>query len=242
MGENMLTPRRQRVAVAAAHPVHPLGVDVPQGIRALSKRALDLGLAGLLLVVTLPIWVLIAATIKLTSRGPVLFRQERVGMGGSGFTLMKFRTMRHGASDALHRAFVTEMILSGVTSVDAAPENGAFKLTGDPRITAFGRLLRRISLDELPQLLNVLRGEMSLVGPRPPLPYEVDRYQPWQRERLAVRPGITGLWQVSGRNRLSYEEMCRLDVEYIRGWSLRRDLAILLRTPWAMFVDRGGAA
>ena len=228
----MLSLRRQRVVAG--------GEAVAMGT-TFAKRGLDLIGASALVIVSLPLWVAIAIGIKLTSAGPVFFRQERVGLKGSTFTLLKFRTMHDGVSDAPHRAFITQMIVSNMTSVDATPDDGAFKLAGDHRITRIGRLLRRTSLDELPQLLNVLRGEMSLVGPRPAIAYEIDSYEPWQRERLDVLPGITGLWQVSGRNRLSYNEMCKLDVEYVRHRTLIQDIGIMLRTPWAMFVDRGGA-
>jgi lipopolysaccharide/colanic/teichoic acid biosynthesis glycosyltransferase len=218
------------------------GVERRAALVSRRKRALDLVAAGALVTLTAPVWAVIGCAIKLTSRGPVLFRQERIGVGGRPFTLYKFRTMRNGVSEHVHRQFVTEMITSGVTSLSASQVNGTFKLSRDDRITRIGRILRKTSLDELPQLINVLNGDMSLVGPRPPLEYEVARYEAWQHERLAVRPGITGLWQVSGRNRLSYNEMCELDLAYIRRWSIGRDLAIIARTPWAMFVDRGGAA
>jgi len=217
-------------------------LEIEAALTSRGKRALDLVAAGVLLTLSSPLWLLIACAIKATSRGPVLFRQERIGAGGRPFTLYKFRTMRNGASEHLHRQFVTEMITSGMTSMTVSPVNGTFKLSRDDRVTRVGRILRKTSIDELPQLINVLLGDMSLVGPRPPIHYEVARYEPWQRERLAVRPGITGLWQVSGRNRLSYNEMCQLDLAYIRGWSIGKDLAIILRTPWAMFVDRGGAS
>ena len=160
-----------------------------------------------------------------------------MGAGGKPFTVFKFRTMRADNSDEVHRAFVTRFILGSVPLMDGA----AYKLRRDARITGIGRFMRKLSLDELPQLINVLRGEMSIVGPRPPLRYEVENYEEWQMARLAVRPGITGLWQVSGRNRLSFAEMCQLDIEYINSWSLRRDLSIMLRTPWVMLVDAGGA-
>lgn len=236
----MLSLRRQRVAVISSEAA-PAGTAWPT-LTVWPKRAMDFIGAAALLTLSLPLWVAIALAIKLSSPGPVFFRQERVGLRGSSFTLLKFRTMHDGVSDALHRAFVTEMIVSGITSVDAAPTAGAFKLAADHRITRLGRLLRRTSLDELPQVLNVLRGEMSLVGPRPAIPYEVANYEAWQRERLEVLPGITGLWQVSGRNRLSYVDMCKLDIAYVHSRTLRQDLRILLRTPWAMFVDRGGAS
>jgi lipopolysaccharide/colanic/teichoic acid biosynthesis glycosyltransferase len=209
----------------------------PEALTAIRKRALDVALATALLVVFSPVWMLCAVLIKLTSRGPVIFRQERIGAGQKPFTVYKFRTMRVDTSDAVHRDFVTRYIL-GSLSLDAG---ASYKIPRDQRITAIGRILRKLSLDEVPQLINVLRGEMSIVGPRPPLRYEVENYEPWQLGRLAVRPGITGLWQVSGRNRLSFAEMCELDLQYIESWSLRRDLSIMVRTPWVMLVDAGGA-
>jgi lipopolysaccharide/colanic/teichoic acid biosynthesis glycosyltransferase len=217
------------------------GVERPAAATSVAKRTLDVLLASILLVVASPIWLLTATLIRLTSPGPVLFRQERLGIGGKPFTLLKFRTMYDGVTDGAHRRFVTSMIIGSVSSVAAEPGE-VFKLTKDSRITPVGRFLRATSLDEIPQLINVIRGEMSLVGPRPPLRYEVDRYEAWQLARLTVRPGITGLWQVSGRNRLTYNEMCRFDVSYIDRWSLGLDLMIIARTPWAMLVDRGGAS
>ncbi len=206
------------------------------------KRAFDILMSSLILVASSPLWLLIAVAIKATSRGPVLFRQQRVGVGGRTFTMYKFRSMHHGVSEDAHRRFVIDMIVAGVESTAITSYDGAFKLSRDARVTALGRFLRRTSLDELPQLLNVLVGQMSLIGPRPPLAYEVERYEPWQHERLSVRPGITGLWQVSGRNRLSYVDMTRLDIAYAREWTFRRDLLIALKTPWTMFIVRGGAS
>jgi lipopolysaccharide/colanic/teichoic acid biosynthesis glycosyltransferase len=213
------------------------GEQPPEALTAVRKRALDVIVALGLLIIFAPIWLVCSALIKLTSRGPVIFRQERIGAGGKRFTVYKFRTMRADNSDEIHRAFATRFILGSVTVDDGA----AYKVPRDTRRTAIGRIMRKLSIDEVPQLINVLRGEMSIVGPRPPLQYEVDNYETWQLGRLAVRPGITGLWQVSGRNRLSFVEMCRLDIEYIKSWSLRRDLSIMLRTPWVMLVDSGGA-
>jgi lipopolysaccharide/colanic/teichoic acid biosynthesis glycosyltransferase len=203
------------------------------------KRALDVALAGALLVLTSPVWLALAVAIRATTPGPILFRQQRIGLNGVPFTLLKFRSMGPGAPEEVHERFVTSMI-SALPAI--APPHSIHKLQNDPRITPVGRWIRRVSLDELPQLINVLRGEMSLVGPRPPLAYEVAKYEPWQHDRLAVRPGITGLWQVSGRNRLTYFEMCEIDVRYVRGWSFSTDLRILLRTPWAVIVERGGAS
>jgi lipopolysaccharide/colanic/teichoic acid biosynthesis glycosyltransferase len=203
------------------------------------KRALDIALAGALLVLTSPVWLALALAIMATTRGPILFRQQRIGLNGVPFTLLKFRSMHHGAPEDVHERFVTSMIsaLPATTSPVAI-----HKLHHDLRITRVGRWIRRMSLDELPQLINVLRGEMSLVGPRPPLAYEVAKYEPWQHERLAVRPGITGLWQVSGRNRLTYFEMCEIDLRYVRGWSFSTDLRIILRTPGVVVFERGGAS
>jgi lipopolysaccharide/colanic/teichoic acid biosynthesis glycosyltransferase len=168
----------------------------------------------------------------------VIYRQERVGENGRPFTMLKFRSMYDNASTALHRAHVAQ-IIRGNAAPTAANGKGSAKLRHDPRVTRVGRILRRTSLDELPQLWNVLRGEMSLVGPRPPLPYEVELYQEWHRQRLQALPGMTGLWQVQGRNRVRFDEMVRMDLEYIRRQSLWLDLVILLKTPWAMFNGRG---
>jgi exopolysaccharide biosynthesis polyprenyl glycosylphosphotransferase len=200
------------------------------GAQAAAKRVFDLVLGSLTLVLTAPIWLLAAALVATTSRGPVFFRQERVGRGGRRFTLLKFRTMVVDAEAML------------VQLRDRNEASGPlFKLRDDPRITPVGRWLRRFSIDELPQLLNVLRGEMSLVGPRPPLHSEVDAYEDWQRDRLEVRPGITGLWQVSGRSDLAFDEYVRLDLFYIENWSLAFDLYILAKTLPAAITAKGAA-
>ena len=206
---------------------------------SVAKRMLDIAVGGVLFVLFLPLVAIIAVAIKTTSRGPVLFRQRRLGVQGRPFVMYKFRTMRNGASQEPHRTFVSRMVDG---RDEAAHCDGVYKLRNDERVTPIGRLLRRSSLDELPQLLNVLRGEMSIVGPRPALDYEVELYQPWQFERLAVRPGITGRWQVYGRNRLTYYQMCQRDVEYVRSWTLRQDLVIMARTPWVMVMNSGGAS
>jgi exopolysaccharide biosynthesis polyprenyl glycosylphosphotransferase len=198
------------------------------GAQAAAKRAFDLVLGSVVLLVTLPVWLVVAAAIKLTSRGPVLFRQERVGQRGKRFTLLKFRTMVVDAEAMLVQ-------LRGRNEASGP----LFKLRDDPRITPAGRWLRRLSIDELPQLLNVLRGEMSLVGPRPPLQSEVDAYEDWQGDRLEVRPGITGLWQVSGRSDLPFDEYVRLDLFYIENWSLAFDLYILAKTLPAAASTKG---
>ncbi|MBE0592379.1 MAG: exopolysaccharide biosynthesis polyprenyl glycosylphosphotransferase [Gemmatimonadales bacterium] len=209
------------------------------------KRVTDLVLAGVMVVVLAPLLFLVAAAIRLDSAGPSIFRQPRVGRGGRPFTVWKFRTMGHGVSEDAHRAYVAGMISDdgGARAHDSGSAGEpVFKLVQDARVTRVGRLLRRTSLDELPQLFNVLRGEMSLVGPRPPLPYEVEAYEQWQFGRLGVLPGITGLWQVSGRNRLTYRQMCELDVTYVERWSLWLDLKILLKTVPVVLFNSGKAA
>lgn len=196
---------------------------------AICKRALDLVGAVLMLVLLSPVMLICAVLIKLDSPGPVLFRQQRVGQGGRLFTCFKFRTMYVDADQSLHKQYVLALMAAeGDDSL--RDEHGLYKLPNDPRVTRIGRWLRRTSLDELPQLWNVLRGEMSLVGPRPPIPYEVEHYKPEQLGRLTVKPGITGLWQVKGRNRTTFEQMVALDLEYVRRRGLMLDLWILLMT------------
>jgi lipopolysaccharide/colanic/teichoic acid biosynthesis glycosyltransferase len=193
----------------------------------------------MLLVGVSPLLALIALLVRLTSPGPILFRQVRVGMKMKPFTMLKFRTMHVNADPAIHQEFVTRFIRSEVPSPDSG-EQAMFKLVADPRVTPIGRLLRRTSLDELPQLWNVLRGDMSLVGPRPPLFYEVAQYEPWHLRRvMEAKPGITGLWQVSGRSRTTFDEMVRLDLTYARSRSLWTDLKILIATPGAIIRGDG---
>lgn len=204
------------------------------------KRTFDIviSLAGIML--TSPLMAAIAIWIKLDSRGPVLFRQERVGMDGRIFLCYKFRTMFQDADPEIHRKAYLRNIVGEADGHDGAGDTPVFgKVTNDPRITRAGRTLRRTSLDELPQLFNVLRGEMSIVGPRPPIPYEVENYSPWHRRRLDMRPGITGLWQVSGRSRIPFEEMVRIDLFYIENWSIWLDLKIILLTLPAVFRGDG---
>jgi lipopolysaccharide/colanic/teichoic acid biosynthesis glycosyltransferase len=185
--------------------------------------------------------MLIALAIKLTSKGPVLFRQVRLGQYGKKFTFLKFRSMYVNNDHTIHEEFVKQLI-KGTPGTEQTNGNHQklFKLTADPRITPVGRLLRNTSLDELPQFLNVLWGDMSMVGPRPPVLYEFRRYDLWHKQRLlAVKPGITGLWQVDGRSRVKFDEMVRLDIRYARSWSLLLDLSILLRTPRAVLSGNG---
>jgi lipopolysaccharide/colanic/teichoic acid biosynthesis glycosyltransferase len=203
------------------------------------KRGLDLAGSLTLLLILSPVFLLISVLLKLTSPGPILFRQARLGQRGKPFTMLKFRTMRVNADHALHHEFVTSFIRSSA-QLDPAGRKALFKLTNDPHVTPLGRMLRKSSLDELPQLWNALRGDMSLVGPRPPLAYEVEQYRPWHWRRvLDAKPGVTGLWQVSGRSRTTFDEMVRLDLQYVRTCSLWTDIKILLATPRAVISGEG---
>lgn len=208
-------------ATPATHPTRPTA-------SRLLMRSLDVAIAGLALVVTAPVLAIIALLIRASSPGPVLFRQLRIGYLGQPFTMLKFRSMHANCGDEVHRDFVTRMLTAGPAG--GAEADGRFKLAGDPRVTRVGSFLRRSSLDELPQLYNVLRGEMSLVGPRPALPWEVDLYEPHHRLRFQARPGITGLWQVQGRNRVSMRTALELDVEYVTRQGIGLYLWILLMT------------
>jgi len=243
------------------------------------KQAMDKFIAAGLILVTSPVFLVTAAAIKLTSRGPVFYVQERVGQSGRRFRFFKFRTMRHDADDKAHRDFARNFIqgsqqpreAANGSSHDAEPvaatvpihrngrvngfakgkaasgKNGngkrsngkIYKMTADPRVTSVGRFLRRTSLDELPQIFNVLRGEMSMVGPRPPVPYEVEHYQEWHKRRLSAKPGITGLWQVSGRSSVPFDEMVLLDLYYIENRSTAMDLRIMAKTLPAMVKGDG---
>jgi len=205
-----------------------------EAVYAVAKRALDLVVAAVMLLALLPVFALVAAAIRLDGPGPILYRGERVGRYGSRFTIVKFRSMRADADPTVHRAFVRSLMQQGTTCA-------VYKVPDDPRITRIGAFLRRTSLDELPQLWNVLRGEMSLVGPRPDVPYAVAEYSDWIHRRLLMKPGITGLWQVSGRSRLSLFEMYRLDLAYVGAASLLFDLRILVRTI-PVVLTRDGAA
>jgi lipopolysaccharide/colanic/teichoic acid biosynthesis glycosyltransferase len=212
------------------------------------KRCIDLSLAALVLILLLPVLLLIAVLIKIDSSGPVFFTHERVGAKRlqvqgkatwvvGNFRMHKFRSMVQNADSALHEAYIRDFV-EGRVQPNEGPE-GKFKLTNDPRVTRIGKVLRRTSLDELPQLLNVLKGQMSLVGPRPVPPYEVACYRPGDHKRLTALPGITGLWQVNGRCRVSFEEMIDMDLEYIKNASLRLDLQILFQTIPAVLCGRG---
>jgi lipopolysaccharide/colanic/teichoic acid biosynthesis glycosyltransferase len=203
------------------------------------KRGMDFVFSAGLLLLLLPALALIAVLVKLSSPGPVLFRQMRVGHLMKPFTMCKFRTMYATANHQVHQDYVSWFITAS-DRAQSREKPAVFKLTNDARITPIGRFLRRTSLDELPQLWNVLIGDMSLVGPRPPLPYELQQYKPWHRGRVVeAKPGMTGLWQVVGRSRTTFDEMVRLDLRYARTMSLWSDIKILLATPAAMITGKG---
>lgn len=208
------------------------------GWPAAARRALDLAVAVTALLLLAPLLVVIAGLVRLESPGSPIFRQRRVGRDEALLTIYKFRTMLADADAAPHRAYVTQLITG---DAETAVGHSLYKLVDDDRVTRVGRVLRCTSLDELPQLINVVRGEMSLVGPRPVIPYELEHYAGWYRTRFAVKPGLTGLWQVSGRNERTYEEMVGLDIEYVERQSLRLDLAILARTAWVLLTRKGAA-
>jgi lipopolysaccharide/colanic/teichoic acid biosynthesis glycosyltransferase len=198
------------------------------------KRCVDLVASSLMLLALMPVLLVVYVAVRTTSAGGGIYRKERVGAGGRTFWIYKFRTMHDRCSEDAHRDYVSRLLAGKVRA-----EQGLYKLEGDDRITRVGGWLRRTSMDELPQLVNVLRGDMSLVGPRPALPWEVEMFPPWAHQRHAVRPGLTGLWQVSGRNRLTMTEGLRLDVDYVQRAGLLYDLGIMLRTVPALL--NGGA-
>ncbi|HEX6674141.1 MAG TPA: sugar transferase [Actinomycetes bacterium] len=206
---------------------------------AAAKRALDLVIAAVLLLLLAPLLLAVALLVRLTSPGPALFKQTRLGHCERPFTIFKFRTMWVGGDDSAHRRYVAQLL--NETSPPFGGRPGLYKLVGDPRVTPLGALLRRTSVDELPQLFNVLRGEMSLVGPRPAQPWEVELFRPQYRARFLVKPGITGLWQVSGRNHVTMRQALELDVRYVETRNLGLDLGIIWRTIPAV-LRRTGAA
>jgi len=216
--------------------------DETKKVHRKTKRAMDVVGSLAALVLLSPLLLFIALAIKLTSKGPILFRQRRIGQHGKSFTFLKFRSMYVGNDPSIHREYVKQLIAGKAErqSSNGNGEGGVYKLTKDPRVTSIGAFLRKTSLDELPQFINVLRGEMSLVGPRPPVPYEVESYDFWHRRRvLEAKPGITGLWQVKGRSRVKFDDMVRLDLEYARTWSPWLDVKIMLQTPGAMVIGEG---
>ncbi len=223
--------RRERVAAE------------PRSLAAL-RRLVDIAFALCLIVLFSPLLVAVAVAVRLDSRGPAFFRQRRVGFEEREFTLFKFRSMRLDADPRGHQEYVTALIKgsdAGAAAGNGKGRESLYKVAVDNRITAVGRFIRRWSLDELPQLFNVVLGDMTLVGPRPSIPYEVAEYPTWYLQRFSVKPGLTGLWQVSGRSERSYEEMVRLDVQYTERRSVALDLSILVKTPWIVLSRKGAA-
>lgn len=207
------------------------------------KRVMDVVGSGAALLVFAPLFLALSIGIKLTSKGPIFFRQPRVSQYGKHFTFLKFRSMKVANNDSIHKDYVKNFIAgkaAAAPTTEGQKKAPVYKITNDPRVTAIGRLMRRTSLDELPQFWNVFIGEMSLVGPRPPIPYELEAYDLWHRRRLLeVKPGITGLWQVRGRSSTTFDEMVRLDLQYSRTWSPMLDVKILLDTPRAVLMGDG---
>lgn len=220
----------------------PARVSVKKHLRIIAKRSIDIfgSLAGLLIFS--PIFLIASILIKLTSKGPVFFRQKRVGKGGKVFNIYKFRTMTVQNDESVHRKYMQDFIKGQAEGI-VNEETGeiVFKLTNDSRITKIGKVLRKTSLDELPQFINVLLGDMSLVGPRPPIPYEVEAYELWHKRRvLETKPGITGYWQVEGRSVTNFDNMCRMDLQYIAKQSTRLDLKYIIKTPVVLLTAKGG--
>ena len=235
-----LLPQKTSVEQIGVLPMVRLFREPLSDLQRFVKRLSDIIISAVTLVLVSPIWLVIALLIKLDSKGPVMFRQERVGMDGRIFLCYKFRTMRVDADENVHREAYQKNI-GGDLEANAGDEHDPLfgKVKDDPRVTRFGRQLRRSSFDELPQFLNVLKGDMSVVGPRPPIAYEVEEYDIWHRKRLDMKPGITGLWQVSGRSRLTFEEMVKIDLYYIENWSIWLDLKIILLTLPAIVRGEG---
>jgi lipopolysaccharide/colanic/teichoic acid biosynthesis glycosyltransferase len=232
MTEAQRAPTTRGAPIAAqAIPIAP----TPAGYR-LAKRALDVGLSSVGLLLSSPVMLAIATAVRIQSHGPILFRQERAGLGGRLFTLYKFRSMHAAADQEAHRRYVQRLIRPDGRAETS--DSTWIPIESDPRITGVGGFLRRSHLDELPQLFNVLRGDMSVVGPRPPIPYEVELYEPWHLRRLSVVPGLTGLWQVRGWGQLSFDEGVALDLEYVDTRSFGGDLRIIGRTLWQILTGR----
>lgn len=201
------------------------------------KRALDIGLALFSILLFGALMLAIALGIRISSPGPILYRQKRIGKNGFPFDMLKFRSMQVKNNPDLHREYVQKLIKNNTGPLDMG--KSSLKVAGDPRITGLGEYLRKFSLDELPQFFNVLKGEMSIVGPRPSLPYEYEVYEEWHKQRLAVLPGITGLWQVTARNAVAFDEMVRMDLEYTQSMNLWLDLKIIFLTPIEMVRGKG---
>jgi exopolysaccharide biosynthesis polyprenyl glycosylphosphotransferase len=217
-----------------------LGEPALKGMGVVAKRFVDVGIAGMVVVVFAPLLGAIALLVRLLSPGPVLFRQIRAGKDGNPFTFYKFRTMSHDSDSTLHREYATNFIGGKELRLrDEDKNQKVYKMPNDPRVTSIGRILRKTSLDELPQLFNVIKGDMSLVGPRPPIAYELTIYKEWHKRRLRAKPGITGLWQVSGRSSVPFHDMVLLDLYYINRWSLLLDLEIMVKTIPVVLYGKG---
>ena len=240
-GDKQLEDHRQTYLESLPH-VRTRSHSGPTGVSLVLKRGMDIVGSSVALLLGAPLLVCIAVAVKLTSEGAaVLFRQTRHGQYGKPFTFFKFRSMYISNDSKIHQEFVKKLI-TGKQNPDSASGSSTsqvFKIVNDPRVTRVGYWLRKTSMDEIPQFLNVLKGEMSLVGPRPPLTYELEDYDEWHHHRLDVKPGITGLWQVMGRSRTTFDEMVRMDLEYVQTWSLWLDIKILLRTPLAVLMGDG---
>ncbi len=203
------------------------------------KRMTDIIGAVAAVIIFSPLFLIIPLLIKASSKGPVFFRQKRIGALGVPFTFLKFRSMYTGTDDKIHSEYIKKLIKEEAAYSGGGPGK-VYKIKDDPRVTPVGKVLRKTSLDELPQFINVLKGEMSLVGPRPPIPYEIESYEPWHVRRfLEAKPGITGLWQVNGRSRTTFNDMVRMDLRYIKGRSFWTDLLLILKTPWSMLTSKG---
>lgn len=223
-------------------------LDLDREIRAyvfkhFFKRVLDIVGSIIGLIFFSPFFLIIALAIKLDSPGPIIFKQMRLGKNGEKFKLYKFRSMYENADDLVHREYITNLIGGNLDKINQGDgEKPIFKMKADERITKVGKIIRKLSLDELPQFMNVLRGEISLVGPRPPIPYEIEKYEPWHLRRiLEMKPGITGLWQVGGRNTTTFNDMVRMDLRYVKNWTFRLDLKILMKTMLEVFRPSGAA-
>lgn len=222
----------------------PLDLDEPtksHSFQIVLKRVMDIVGSLVGIVLFLPLMLFTAVAIKVTSPGPFIFKQVRLGMKGVRFLFFKFRSMYWNVDDKIHHEYVTDLIKGNLEKINQGDaEEPLYKMKSDSRVTPIGKIIRKISIDELPQFFNVLKGEMSLVGPRPPIPYEVEKYEPWHLRRiLEVKPGITGLWQVDGRSTTSFDDMVRMDLRYVQNWSLWLDLKILLKTVRAVIRPKG---
>ncbi|HKY05856.1 MAG TPA: sugar transferase [Blastocatellia bacterium] len=223
-------PGKTEIATIGTLPMIKLYEEPLRGPQRALKRGMDVIVALAILAITWPVWLVLSILIKVESKGPVFLKQERVGMDGKMFLMLKFRSMKPEVDDKVHRDLMARLINGEDANQGTADRPIYGKIKDDPRLTRLGSWMRRYSIDELPQVLNVLAGQMSIVGPRPPIPYEVRHYKDWHRARFHVKPGITGLWQVSGRNRLHFEDMVRLDIFYIENWSPLLDLKIMFKT------------